>query len=220
MILHLGDVLDAQAVVTLSDALQDRNLFQDGKLTAGQEARKVKENLQARSSEQTAARLRTVEQAMLAHPVFKSAARPKRIVKVLFSRYEPGMSYGTHVDNAVMAGTRTDLSFTLFLSDPDTYEGGELFIEGLDRDRHVKLPAGSAVVYPTNALHRVEPVTSGVRLAAVGWVRSFIRDPGRREVLFDLDQAIAALPEGAEDQGVRNRLHKVRSSLIRLWVDD
>lgn len=220
MILQLGDVMDAPMVAAIRERLDDEGLFHDGKLSAGRQARKVKRNLQARKTETTDAIRSKVEEAMRAHPVFRSAARPKRLINILLSRYEPGMTYGTHVDDAIMAGTRTDLSFTLFLSDPERYEGGELFIEGMDRDVHVKLPAGSAVVYSTNALHRVEPVTEGVRLAAVGWVRSFIRDPVQREVLFELDRAIEAVPDGEEERPVRDRLHKVRSSLVRLWADD
>jgi PKHD-type hydroxylase len=130
--------------------------------------------------------LRKVEQALLHHEVFVAAARPKRLVRLLISRYEPGMTYGTHVDDALMDGVRPDLSFTLFLSDPATYEGGALVIEDTYGERMVKLPAGELILYPSTTLHRVDPVTSGVRLAAVGWVRSYVRDPEHREILFDL----------------------------------
>lgn len=137
---------------------------------------------------------------------------------MLFSRYTPGMSYGTHVDNAVMAGKRTDLSFTLFLSDPRSYEGGELVMQDNGAERAFKLPAGQMILYPTSVPHRVAEVASGARLAAVGWVRSYIRDTGEREILFDLDNAIAGL--SADQKDVEMRLSKVRSNLIRRWMED
>ena len=113
-----------------------------------------------------------------AHPLFRLAARPKTITPLILSRYEQGMNYGSHVDDALMHGVRTDVSFTLFLSDPDSYDGGALVIESPAGEDDVKLKAGSLVAYPSTTLHRVAPVTRGARLAAVGWVRSFVRDPG------------------------------------------
>ena len=144
-----------------------------------------------------------MEQALLAHPVFKAVARPKQLVGLLVSRYRPGMEYGLHVDDAMMQGVRTDLSFTLFLSAPEAYEGGELVIEGNDAENAIKLPAGSAVVYPTTSLHRVAPVTAGERLVVVGWVRSLIRRADQREILFDLDAAVAEMRQaGARQAGI------------------
>jgi PKHD-type hydroxylase len=152
--------------------------------------------------------------------VFKAAAMPKSFVKLLVSRYLPGMEYGTHVDDALMGGVRTDMSFTLFLCDPGTYDGGELVIEGNDGDTEVKLPAGHLVLYPTTTLHRVAPVTRGERLVVVGWVRSFIRSGEDREILFDLENVIAASRAASIDRGILNRLLKVKANLLRKWVED
>jgi PKHD-type hydroxylase len=143
---------------------------------------------------------------------FVSAARPKGFARMLVSRYAGGQAYGSHVDDALMAGARTDLSFTLFLSDPESYAGGALVIEDRTEDRSFRLSAGDAILYPSDSLHRVEPVTEGTRHAVVGWITSWVRDPARREVLFDLDAAIAA-------GGDTTRLARVRSNLLRMWAE-
>jgi PKHD-type hydroxylase len=152
--------------------------------------------------------------------VFKAAARPKQLTGLLVSRYGPGMEYGLHVDDALMHGMRTDLSFTVFLSGPDTYEGGELVIAGNDADSSIKLAAGSAVVYPTTSLHKVAPVTAGERLVVVGWVRSFLRRADERELLFDLDAAVAELRQSGAAKPLLDRILKVRANLLRLWAED
>jgi PKHD-type hydroxylase len=148
------------------------------------------------------------------------AARPKAIVRLLISRYEPGMAYGTHVDDALMGGMRTDLSFTLFLCEPESYEGGALVMDDAYGEREVRLPAGELILYASTALHRVEPVTSGVRLAAVGWVRSFVRDSSRREVLFDLETALRGVHETAGKTPLFDLLAKTRTNLLRMWAED
>ena len=152
--------------------------------------------------------------------VFNLAVRPKALTPLLFSRYEKGMHYGSHVDDALMHGVRTDVSFTLFLSEPDSYQGGELVIETPAGDDAVKLSAGSLVAYPATTLHHVAPVTRGVRLAAVGWARSFIREPAQRELLFDLDTARRRMfaREGKTDDG--DLLSKSLANLLRMWMDD
>jgi PKHD-type hydroxylase len=141
-------------------------------------------------------------------------------VGFLVSRYRPGMEYGLHVDDAMMQGVRTDLSFTLFLSPPEAYEGGELVIEGNDAENAIKLQAGSAVLYPTTSLHRVAPVTAGERLVVVGWVRSLIRRADQREVLFDLDTVVAEMRQHGGSQPGMDRILKVRANLQRMWVED
>lgn len=193
--------------------------FADGRATAGRHAVGVKANDQALPSPELDAVLAKVEAALIAHPLFQSAARPKALTKLIASRYRTGQTYGLHVDNALMQGLRTDLSFTLFLSDPDTYDGGALVIEDHFEARAIKLAAGEVILYPSTTLHRVEPVTSGTRLAVVGWVQSLIRDQGQREILFDLDQAVEACfaAEGKSPQF--DRLSKTRSNLLRMWVD-
>ena len=154
------------------------------------------------------------------HEVFVAAARPKRLVRLLISRYEPGMTYGTHVDDAMIDGVRTDLSFTLFLSDPASYEGGELVVEDSYGERAIKLSPGELILYPSTTLHRVEPVTAGLRLAAVGWLRSYVRDAERREILFDLETALRQVHAERGKTPVFDLLVKTRTNLLRRWAED
>lgn len=220
MILQIGGVLDEASVSDIRTTLtRDVAAFQPGAATAGWQARAVKNNEQAQGAAAARA-VAEVEKALSAHPVFRAAARPKALVGLLVSRYQPGMAYGTHVDDAMMKGVRTDISFTVFLSDPDAYDGGELVIEGNDGDQAIKLPAGAAVVYPSTSLHRVAEVTRGERLVVVGWVRSLVRRDDQREILFDLDQSIAALRERETERAILDRLLKTRANLLRLWVED
>ena len=168
MILQIGGVLEEASVSDIRTTLmKDAAAFQPGAATAGWQARAVKNNEQAQGAAAARA-VAEVEKALSAHPVFRAAARPKALVGLLVSRYQPGMAYGTHVDDAMMKGVRTDLSFTVFLSDPASYEGGELVIEGNDGDQMIKLPAGAAVLYPSTTLHRVAEVTAGERLVVLG----------------------------------------------------
>jgi PKHD-type hydroxylase len=157
---------------------------------------------------------------LLANPVFQIAVRPKRIVRAMFSRHKSGDSYGTHVDNALMDGERTDVSFTLFLSDPEHYSGGELVIETAAGEEAVKLPAGSLFAYPSTTLHRVERVTEGNRLAMVGWVRSLVRDASQRELLYDLDTARRTLFDRTGKSVEFDLISKSCANLLRMWCDD
>ncbi len=220
MILQIADVLSAPQVELMRASLiQDEASFASGKATAGWYAKDVKHNDQS-SGPAALAAMDTLKSALMNNAVFVSSARPKTFVKLLVSRYLPGMSYGTHVDDALMNGMRTDLSFTFFLSDPETYEGGALVIEGHDGDTEVKLPAGSLVLYPTTSLHHVAEVTSGERFAIVGWVRSLIRNPEQREILFDLDQVVASFKAKGAERRQMNSVMKVRNALTRMWVED
>ena len=220
MFLVLPNVLDESEVAGVRQHLSSGQItFEPGTKTAGSHARGVKKNEQAAPASIDGL-LRKVEATLLAHPVFKAAALPKAFVRLMVSRYTPGMHYGTHVDDALMQGVRTDLSFTLFLADPASYAGGELVIEENDGDRSFKLDAGQLVLYPTTALHHVAEVTSGERLAVVGWVRSFVRDPQARELLFDLENVIAALRQQQADRAILDRLFKIKGNLLRRWVED
>jgi PKHD-type hydroxylase len=220
MLLQIAGVLAAEAVEKMRASLAEEDTkFVSGKDTAGWYAKDVKNNDQSKGPAAVVA-MEHVKTALLSHAVFVSAARPKNFVKTLVSRYRPGMHYGAHVDDALMGGVRTDLSFTLFLSDPSTYEGGELVIEGYDGDTVVKLPPGSLVLYPTTSLHCVSEVTKGERLAVVGWVRSFIRSAEQREALFDLDQVVATLKSNNADRALMNPVMKVRNTLTRMWAED
>jgi PKHD-type hydroxylase len=220
MMLQIAGVLDSETVENIRARLEvEEAAFTSGKATAGWYAKDVKHNDQALGPTAIAV-MEQVKTALMSHAVFVSAARPKSFVKTLVSRYRPGMHYGTHVDDALMGGVRTDLSFTLFLAEPASYDGGELVIEAPDGETEVKLPPGGMVLYPTTSLHRVNEVTRGERLAVVGWVRSYIRSAEQRETLFDLDQVVAALNVSGADRVLMNPVMKVRNSLTRMWAED
>lgn len=220
MAIFIENVIDVYTINAISDALSDPLLFEDGKKTAGVTAQKVKRNLQAKPTEASVKGAKSqIEKALMSHTVFRSAAQPLKFAKIMFSRYEPGMNYGAHVDDAFIAGTRTDLSFTLFLSDPDSYQGGELVLSRLDGDETVKLPKGSLYLYPSTSVHHVAPVTSGTRLAAVGWVQSRVRQEEHRAILFDLACALKQLPGTQENSEARLRLLQAQNNLLRLWAD-
>jgi PKHD-type hydroxylase len=216
--LTIADILAAEDVQRVRDGLA-ATTFKDGKATAGPVAAKVKANQQADGSDPKVKALAAfVRQALERSPVFMAYARPQRWSRLLFSRYRPGDAYGFHTDDAAMEAEdggrmRTDLSFTLFLTDPQTYEGGALLMDGLDGEREFRPAAGSAVLYPTGQLHQVTPVTAGERLAAVGWVQSMVGRGDEREVLFDLQRVRWATPEGQ----ARLLLDKSIGNLIRMW---
>ena len=192
--------------------------FIDGKATAGWYAKQVKHNQQLKSEDAEGLKEQVIA-ALNRHPLFQVAVRPKRIHTVLLSRYKSGMAYGTHADNALMGQGRSDVSFTMFLNDPQAYQGGELVIEGADDEQAYKLPAGSAIVYPASALHRVNEVTQGVRLVAVGWVQSWVRDPAQRELLFDLDTARRSLFAKYGKTDEFDLISKSVANLLRCWAD-
>ncbi len=217
MILVLQEVLaPAEAAVLLRESAGLG--FGDGRATAGRYAREVKANDQALPSTARDAILARAEAALRAHPVFASAARPRAMTPLMLSRYRQGQTYGLHVDDALMGGLRTDLSFTLLLSDPTGYDGGALVIEDTLEPRAFRLNAGDAILYPSTTLHRVTPVTRGERIAIVGWVESWLRDPAQREILFDLDRAVAEVHARDGHCDLFNTLAKTRSNLLRIWA--
>lgn len=223
MILCIGEVLSPDSLASIRDTLGETS-FLDGRETAGWHARTVKRNTQAdaRQAEVQTVRDR-VDQAIAASTLFQMSARPCRTKPVLFSRYEPGMDYGAHVDDAVMAmgnvALRTDIAFTLFLSEPEAYEGGELVTDTTAGEQSYKLPAGSMVVYPASTLHWVAPVTSGARLAAVGWCQSQVRDPAQREVLFDLDTSRRRIFSEQGKTPDFDAISKSLANLLRMWAE-
>ena len=223
MILCVADVLSGDELARIQQWVQTAE-FVDGKLTAGWHARLVKHNQQVdRKSGVHRELTQTVMAALKRNELFQMAARPKVIRPPLFSRYEVGMSYGTHVDNAVMnapsQSMRTDLSFTIFLNSPDSYEGGELVIENTRGEEAIKLEAGSMVIYPSSTLHRVETVTSGRRLVAVSWIQSQVRSPEQREILFDLDTTRRSLFKQQGKTAEFDQLTKSLANLMRMWVE-
>lgn len=220
MILPVADILTPDQVAAILDRLS-AGRFQDGKSTAGWHAKLVKHNDQLSAADPAHADLRAeVEKAVRAHPVAAMATRPKSFGPILFSRYGGGQTYGSHVDDALMGGVRTDVSFTIFLADPDSYQGGELVMETAAGEMAFKLPAGAAIFYPSTTLHRVEPVTGGQRMAAVGWIRSYVRDPADRELLFDLDTARQSLFKAQGKTAEFDLLSKCLSNLLRKWMED
>lgn len=221
MLLCIADVLAPEELRAIVAKLESAN-FVDGKITAGWHARLVKHNAQLDSNAAIAPELKQLVLAALQRSaLFQMAVRPKVIRAPLFSRYEVGMSYGSHVDNALMGDPpiRSDVSMTLFLTPSNTYDGGELVIETTQGEEAIKLEAGSMVVYPSATLHRVEPVTWGVRLVAVTWVQSLVRDAQDREILFDLDTARQAIFEKYGKIPEFDLLSKSHANLLRRWVD-
>lgn len=218
MVHVIGGVLDTHEVAALREAISALD-FEDGRRTAGRYARDVKSNEQAADTAGREAIFAKVREALNGNEVFASVARPRRFARMLISRYGPGMEYGTHVDDPIMNGHRTDLSFTLFLSDSESYEGGGLVMEDALEERVFRLEPGEMILYPTSALHRVEPVTRGTRLAVVGWVTSWVPQPDRREVLHDLDVAARVLFETQGKTPAFDRLLKAKSNLYRMWAE-
>ncbi|RMD62510.1 MAG: Fe2+-dependent dioxygenase [Alphaproteobacteria bacterium] len=222
MLVCIPDVLDWTELKKIHALIGD-GAFKDGRLTAGYRAKRVKHNLQLDKEAPGAQEAKTlIVNALKRNRMFQRAAMPHTIRPFLISRYEVGMQYGMHVDDALMGGhpkVRSDVSITVFLNAPDEYEGGELTIASPFGEQQVKLPAGAAVVYPSSTLHRVEPVTRGVRLAAVSWIQSYVRDPARREILFDiyrLREKIATLAPDAEETDLAFKTH---SNLLRMWSE-
>jgi PKHD-type hydroxylase len=224
MIVQIPDVLSAEQVRDMRVRLQVAD-WVDGLATAGHQGARVKRNRQLAEGSPLARELGDIVLAALErHPLFISAVLPARVYPPLFNRYEGGEHFGNHVDNALrlMPGSaerlRTDVSATLFLSDPDDYDGGELLIDDTYGAHSVKLPAGHLIVYPSASLHRVEPVTRGARLACFFWAQSMVRDVGQRTLLLDLDTAIQRLAQTDADEAARLQLTGCYHNLLRMWV--
>jgi PKHD-type hydroxylase len=221
MILCIGEILTSAELETIISKLETAE-FIDGKATAGWHARLVKRNTQLPKESPALTSVREIIHAALdRHTLFQMAVRPKVIRPMTISRYAVSMAYGTHVDNALMHDPlmRSDISMTLFLSDPATYEGGELVIEGSQGEESFKLPAGAAVIYPSSTLHRVEEVRRGIRLAAVTWIQSLVRDPQQREILFDLDTVRQSLFQASGKTAEFDLLSKSCANLLRQWME-
>ncbi|WP_426260043.1 Fe2+-dependent dioxygenase [Sphingomonas sp. DC1100-1] len=226
MLIAIPDILDAAGVARLR-GLIDAGEWVDGNVTSGPQAVLAKRNRQlAEGSEAARAGAAFVLDALGRSPLFFAAALPLKVFPPLFNRYEGGEDFGLHVDNAIrlQRGTdfriRSDLSATLFLDDPDSYDGGELVIEDRFGPQTVKLPAGHLVLYPASSLHRVTPVTRGVRTASFLWLQSMVRDDGERRTLFELDEAIqsVAASNGQGDPAVV-KLTGIYHNLLRRWAD-
>ena len=225
MLVHVAEVLTAAQVARCRE-LMERAAWVDGRVTAGHQSAKAKHNLQiAEGSPEAREMAEIVVGALEKTPIFITAGLPLRVFPPLFNRYDPGMTFGAHVDNAVrqVTGTpfriRTDLSVTLFLSRPEEYDGGELVVEDLYGTHSVKLPAGDLILYPATSLHRVNPVTRGTRLASFFWVQSMVRDDAERTLLFDLDMAINQVTQVIPDHPAVVALTSCYHNLLRRWSD-
>jgi PKHD-type hydroxylase len=226
MLICVPDVLNKAEVAEFRAAM-DAADWEDGRATAGGQSAMVKKNEQLPPSSDIARQLgQAVIKALVANPLFVSAAIPKQIFPPLFNRYGVGQHFGVHVDNAVRgdqltgARIRTDLSVTLFLSEPEEYDGGELIVEDYYGSHRVKLPAGHLVLYPATSLHAVTEVTRGVRVASFFWLQSMVRDGHARSLIFDLDTAIQGLVQrvGRDDPELV-KLTGIYHNLIRCWAE-
>lgn len=225
MLVHVPAVLSEAQVARCRELMAGASWI-DGRATAGHQSAKAKDNLQiAEGSPEAREMGEMIVAALERNPLFITAALPLRVFPPLFNRYDPGMNFGAHVDNAVrqIPGTpfrvRTDLSVTLFLTRPEEYDGGELVVEDVYGAHAVKLPAGDMILYPASSLHRVNPVTRGIRLASIFWVQSMVRDDGARALLFDLDLAISQVSEAVPDNAGVVALTACYHNLLRRWSD-
>jgi PKHD-type hydroxylase len=225
MLLQVPEVLTAEQVSNCRKILEAAE-WVDGRITAGHQSARAKNNLQLREDLDEAKQLGDVVLGALERsPLFMSAALPLKVFPPLFNRYQDGQSFGNHVDNAIrqVPGTphrvRTDLSATLFFSNPDEYEGGELVVEDTYGVHSVKLPAGHLILYPASSVHHVRPVTRGARLASFFWIQSMVRDDGERTLLFDLDVAIQRLMGDVPEHRSVVELTSLYHNLLRHWAD-
>ena len=225
MLLPLPDVLTAEQVMRARQLLNEAE-WVDGRVTAGHQSARTKDNAQLPEDSPVGRQLgEMILTALGQNPLFISAALPLRVFPPLFNRYSGGQAFGTHVDNAIrqVAGTghriRTDLSATLFLANPDEYDGGELNVDDTYGTHSIKLPAGHMILYPSTSLHHVRPVTRGARVASFFWIQSMVRDDGQRTLLFDLDSAIQRLNVDSPNHPSAVQLTGVYHNLMRRWAD-
>ncbi|MCU7930597.1 MAG: Fe2+-dependent dioxygenase [Candidatus Thiodiazotropha sp. (ex Codakia rugifera)] len=223
MLVEIEGFLQQAQLNKIDEVLSQAN-FVDGKLTAGKAAQRVKNNQELNGEpKQMELLIRILTSAMAHNATFRSAVLPYRMADPIFARYQPGMTYGKHVDDPLMGLSgqrfRSDVSMTIFLRDPDTYEGGELVVRTTFGEKRVKLKAGSAVIYPSSSLHQVAEVSGGERLVALAWIQSYVRDPAQRELLYELDLAREHLLATAADDETTGLVDKSYANLLRMWAD-
>ena len=221
MLLRIPSVLDRSELDMVRRMLAGAP-FVDGKLSAGQVAKRVKHNQEVDRRARELEQLNNLVMGKLVqHPVYRSAALPLRVAAPYYARYTPGMQYGDHVDDPVMGADgvlyRSDVSITIFLGDPAGYDGGELVINTPFGEQQVKLPAGDAVMYPSSSLHRVAEVTHGERLVAVTWLQSLVRDPARRELLHELNSVRERMLANTPETEDAKLINKTYVNLVRMW---
>ncbi|GLZ88181.1 PKHD-type hydroxylase PiuC [Metapseudomonas resinovorans] len=225
MLLHIPGIFTTEEATRIREALEPAD-WADGKATAGYQSAKAKQNEQLAEGDPLA---REISSAMLQrlwnHPLFVSAVLPNKVYPPLFNRYRGGGTFGYHIDNAVrpIKGSpeqvRTDVSATLFFSEPDAYDGGDLVIQDTYGAHRVKLAAGDLVIYPASSLHQVEPVTRGERIASFFWIQSMVREDSQRTLLFEMDQAIQSLARDVPDHPALVQLTGNYHNLLRRWVE-
>ena len=225
MLIQIPDVLDSDLVARCRKVLSEAE-WVDGKVTAGSQSARAKDNMQIPEGSAPAEQMgEWILDALQKNPLFITAALPLRVFPPLFNRYTGGQSFGTHVDNSIrqVTGTphriRTDLSATLFFSEPDEYDGGELVVEDTYGTQSVKLPAGHLILYPSTSLHQVRPVTRGARLSSFFWIQSMVREDSQRALLFDLDIAIQRVRQDYPDHPSGVQLTGIYHNLLRRWAD-
>jgi PKHD-type hydroxylase len=223
MLITIPDILDKQRLDFINQMLEKAK-FIDGTLSAGMAAKRVKNNEELAADETQMQQLNNlVMGSLVQHDEFKAAVIPLRVAAPYYARYTKGMTYGDHVDDPIMGAAgqqyRSDVSTTVFLNEPDEYEGGELVITTSFGEQKIKLSAGSAVVYPSSSLHHVAEVTKGTRLVAVTWTQSMIRDPAKRELLYQLNQARESLLKQRPDDKETKQVDISYVNLFRMWSE-
>jgi PKHD-type hydroxylase len=225
MLLQIPKVLTAEQAAACRQKIESVEWI-DGRITAGHQSARAKDNLQIPENHPLAIEMgEAILAALEQNPLFVSAALPYKVFPPLFNRYEGGHSFGNHVDNSIrqISGTphriRTDLSATLFLTNPSDYDGGELVIEDTYGVHSIKLPAGHLILYPATSLHNVRAVTRGARISSFFWIQSMVRDDGERTILFDMDTAIQRIGESAPEHPSVIQLTGVYHNLLRRWAD-
>jgi len=223
MLLKLKNVLTPDQLEGARALLADVS-FKDGKASAGMAASRVKQNLEADRTASTISQVdNLVMNALVRHPDYRAGALPLKVATPFYARYTPGMRYGDHVDDPVMGGAeglyRTDIAITIFLNTPEDYDGGELAVRSAFGEQRIKLPAGDAVLYPASSLHHVAEVTRGERLVAVTWVQSMVRDPAKRELLYQLNQARETLLKQSPESRESAQVNTAYVNLVRMWSE-
>ena len=222
MLLRIKGLIPSDKLAIVREILDSAH-FVDGKLSAGKEAVNVKNNEELPQNHPEMARLNNIVMGHLVnHPVYQYGVLPHRIAAPFYARYTPGKQYGYHVDDPIMGQAdryRTDVSITVFLNEPDEYEGGDLTLMTATGEARHKLPAGDALLYPSGSLHQVAPVSKGSRLVAVTWAQSMIPDPAQRELLYNLGQARDELIEKEPDAEVTQKISTSYINLVRMWAD-
>lgn len=222
MLVRIPSVLGQHAITQVQQIIAAEK-FVDGRLSAGHSARKVKNNEEIDVRSQVLAQLNNlVMGSLVQHPVYRAAVLPLKVAAPYYARYQTGMSYGDHIDDPIMqaeAPYRSDVSITVFLNDPADYDGGELVVRTTFGDKEVKLPAGDAVAYPSSSIHHVNEVTRGTRLVAVTWIQSMVRDPLKREILYDLYQARESMLTNSPGDEITKKVDHSYVNLVRMWSD-